>query len=388
MRSLDRFVATLGFLAILGPFVPSAVAQWNVIDLGTLNAEGTTLAYGLNEVGEVVGDGMDPSPSTPLPPHAFRWESDPGMIDLGTLGDYNESIALDINEAGQVVGEGNGQPFIWDSVNGFTVIETGSILATGRAINDAGRVVGDMNPNAFMWESGSGLTDLGNLGGSGSTAHGINNAGQVVGHADLPERVSPIHAFLITPEGAVWFRDDDEDGINDLMVDLGTVAGLEHSQAYDINEHGNVAGASYNYPIDMARGFLYRDGAMEDLGSFGGDKTWAYGLNDANEVVGKADIANGDYHAFFWRDGVMYDLNELIPPGSGWELRSAEDINNAKWIVGYGTAPNGETHGFLLVPVPGPVPTVSAWGVVAMTLLILSAGTLVFRSRRPAHAWP
>ena len=47
--------------------------------------------------------------------------------------------------------------------------------------------------------------------------------------------------------------------------------------------------------------------------------------------------------------GLVTDLNTLIPPDSGWELQSAEDINNAGQIVGAGTI-HGQHHAFLLTP--------------------------------------
>ena len=48
----------------------------------------------------------------------------------------------------------------------------------------------------------------------------------------------------------------------------------------------------------------------------------------------------------------MHDLNNLIPPGSGWDIIGAYDINNAGWIAGVGIAPNGEMHAIVLVPEP------------------------------------
>ena len=49
----------------------------------------------------------------------------------------------------------------------------------------------------------------------------------------------------------------------------------------------------------------------------------------------------------------MYNLNDLIPPGSGWDLIKATDINDAGQIVGFGTATPGSSYlrAFLLVPV-------------------------------------
>ena len=54
-----------------------------------------------------------------------------------------------------------------------------------------------------------------------------------------------------------------------------------------------------------------------------------------------------DNYAFLWQDGVLTDLNDLIPPGSDWELLVAYDINDYGQIVGYGRLA-GEFQAFLL----------------------------------------
>ena len=57
------------------------------------------------------------------------------------------------------------------------------------------------------------------------------------------------------------------------------------------------------------------------------------------------------FHGFLYTAGVMYDLNNLIPAGSGWsELGLASALNDAGQIVGGGIH-NGETHAFRLDPV-------------------------------------
>jgi probable HAF family extracellular repeat protein len=50
----------------------------------------------------------------------------------------------------------------------------------------------------------------------------------------------------------------------------------------------------------------------------------------------------------------MFDLNSLIAPGSGFTLDIAYGISDTGSITGVGTAPNGQTHAFLLTPVPEP----------------------------------
>ncbi|MCH8912583.1 MAG: immunoglobulin domain-containing protein [Planctomycetes bacterium] len=46
----------------------------------------------------------------------------------------------------------------------------------------------------------------------------------------------------------------------------------------------------------------------------------------------------------------MIDLNDLIPPDSGWTLHEAKDINESGQIVGWGLNPDGLGRGFLLTP--------------------------------------
>jgi probable HAF family extracellular repeat protein len=69
-------------------------------------------------------------------------------------------------------------------------------------------------------------------------------------------------------------------------------------------------------------------------------------------VVGTADIAGGAAHAFLY-DTQMRDLNDMIAPGSGWELVRAFAINDAGQITGHGIF-QGQERAFLLTPVPEP----------------------------------
>ena len=66
----------------------------------------------------------------------------------------------------------------------------------------------------------------------------------------------------------------------------------------------------------------------------------------------------------------MVDLNTLIDPLSGWELVTAWGINDAGQITGYGLI-GGETHAFLLTPVPEPA-----------TLVLIGFGAAALAIRR------
>ncbi len=68
-----------------------------------------------------------------------------------------------------------------------------------------------------------------------------------------------------------------------------------------------------------------------DLGTLGGAHSQAYGLNNAGQVVGSADTADGRDCAFLWKEGTMYALDT---PLAG--VRSAaQDINDSGEIIGW-----------------------------------------------------
>ena len=77
----------------------------------------------------------------------------------------------------------------------------------------------------------------------------------------------------------------------------------------------------------------------DDLGTLGGPESYAMHINASGQVVGYAatDNSNTIFHAFLYSGGVMYDLNNLIPSVSGWDLMVAYGINDAGQVVGIGT---------------------------------------------------
>lgn len=327
----------------------------NLGDLGgTSNLSLGSYVQAINDSGQWVGSSDEQLGNW----RAVSVDNFGNMINLNDVIaglDWLLIIARDINNSGKIVGEGiydeNGDDifssfekrgFLLDGKT-ITLIDILSCsfcdVSTAYAINEKGQVVGEsgVNGQAWLYNNGS-LIDLGYSGTDvwdNSGARDINDGARIVGWDSY--FLNAYHAFLITPEQndcvgnpvpRLWYRDCDGNGTNDLMIDLGTLAGLTsgHAVALAINNSGEVVG-------------------------------WSTHPDDPDDLT--------DKHAFIWTEGKgMQDLNDLIPSDSGWILREAWDVDDVGQIVGVGayTADVDEDgdeetipfRAFLLTPIEGP----------------------------------
>jgi len=157
-----------------------------------------------------------------------------------------------------------------------------------------------------MWDIDGSVHDLGNLGGTanpgvlgvGNVAFAINNRSQVTGVSVLPDEVNA-HAFLWTLASG--------------MRDLGTLPGDNISAGLGINNAGDIVGASIAGP----------------------------------------DPVGGVPKAVLWHNGVITDLNTVVPADTALFLLTAFMVNDVGQVAGFGLdLKTFEVHGFLASPLP------------------------------------
>jgi probable HAF family extracellular repeat protein len=322
-------------------------------DLGALHGMNSSAAGSINERGWSAGQSQVSmiDPVLGIPEYrAVVWKQD-DIVNLGTLPGGTESLGIYVNDSGQVIGfSDNGIPDPFSFPFFFTGTQIHTFLWENGVMRDIGTLGGpdavpgtscsgqprnmivglsytSFTPNAstgiptlnpFLWTSGK-MIDLGNLGGTISTgALCANNRGQVIGASNLAGDLMT-HAFF-------W-----EDGV---MADLGTLGG-DNSEAIWLNDAGDVVGSADLAGSHSHHAVLWRNGKINDLGTVPGDPcSRGRGLNALGQVVGGSSDCVNFLRAFVWEEGgPMLDLNTLIPPGTGWQLTNAININSRGEIL-------------------------------------------------------
>lgn len=293
-----------------------------------------------------------------------------------------------INADGVVVGahvrghgvERSSTGFIWKAGR-FTAITVPTYSNTGlTGINDAGQASGSAwrarysDQQAISWRAGTIHLLPSSEGARSSGALGINSAGEMVG-STLTRKLAEysclwkdgsivhLHQGNRCLAGAINDRGDITESVlfghfiweafllsGGRRIDLIGLGGYG-DYALAINNHRKIVGCSEYDPEDWEKehACFWETNRGRDLGTLGGTSSVAYGINDGDEIVGTAQTAKEEAHAFVWRNGVLQDLNDLIADRQGFVLEAATAINGRGQIIAVGRS--GETKcGLLLTP--------------------------------------
>ncbi|MEK8030296.1 hypothetical protein AACH06_05620 [Ideonella sp. DXS29W] len=254
--------------------------------------------------------------------------------------DGQQAFTGAINDSGDVVGLGFFARRLnvmtgahWDAAGHVSYLFRSRRLHSGAyGINDAGQVVGfaqlrDGGDHPAVWVNGE-PSPLPSLSGdelSVGNAVSINNEGQIVGFTDVGTGPQT-HATL-------WDQG--------RAIDLGALDGGYSSFAAAINDHGVVAGVS-DAPTGGRHAVRWTHGTIQDLGTLaGGFRSEATAISLRGVVVGHSDSAEHPYrlHAAVWRGGEVIDLGAL--PGDLMSEAHAISADGSV-ILGQSRADEGE----------------------------------------------
>jgi probable HAF family extracellular repeat protein len=250
----------------------------------------------------------------------------------------------------------------------------------------------------FLWRDGH-MSALPTVGGNNGQASAINNRGEVVGYAEtantdptcppaptaLPVlwekgHAQPLPLVGTDPDGVAFGINDQGQAVgysgsciaathavmwkNNTVFVLQDLGGTRSNVAYVINNRGQIAGKVRSADDTHYVAALWQpDGTLTNHEPLPGDlDAFATGINNLGQVVGNDFDSNFNWsHGFIWQNGVMTDLNTLIPADSNLLIISASNINERGQISGMATVVNGpdtgNIHAYLATPVDASIGT-------------------------------
>jgi uncharacterized membrane protein len=349
MRTTTK-ASVLLMLACSGPAL-AAPPLYDIFDIGLVGSMDTA-SQGLR----VSPNGIATGRSLGNPTRAFTWTESGGIVGLPNLASPSRpfSVGNAVTDAGIVVGTGattafgsSPLPLIWQ---GGTVsqlpLPMGQVSGRANDINAAGVAVGSV---------GSGSAEFGVIYAGGTatvvtqttpggcflrTAFAINDNGLLCGFGIDPNNAARNVGFVL-------------DTNTNTALDIDALPGLNGAIAFDVSDAGHVVGSSM---LNQGSGLPFiwtAGGGMQPIPlPAGTTQGSARGVNSSGWVVGTASSA---FAAPFLYDGsATYHLQDLLPPGSGWDLAmntssSALGISTSGIIVGTGLH-NGAVRAYAMVP--------------------------------------
>jgi len=161
------------------------------------------------------------------------------------------------------------------------------------------------------------IFDIGSLrpGSPGdTTVYGMNERATIVGGSDVGTPQRPF----------AWS--------GGTMIELPTLGG-DWGRGLAVNEHDTVVGWSTDFgtSMDPHVATIWTDGAIFELGSFGGAESEARDINDDGIAVGSAQSEGPTWQVARWVDGRIEEV--AISPDARYSSAGFA-INNDGWIAG------------------------------------------------------
>lgn len=311
------------------------------------------ISYGINEAVTRTCGQAENACVNGIPARAFRRNlnnNDMGEM-FGIGGEINAAFAiLDSNHA---VGRGNSPtiPIQWprpvfyssgqgDATNLPTIGGASTDEGVAYDIDTTFRIVGqsendEADFHATFWEQTSPAssvwvaTDLGELtADTDSLARGKNENNDIVGWGEDSAGVQK--AVIWEPSGpGTW-----------SLTALPSLSPTGNSFAYEINDSKVICGWSVTTTPErhaVRWEFVLGSWVITDLGTLpGGNKSEAFAINNDGDVIGQSRVgmSPGSERSFLWSGGTMHDLNARFcryntDTSANWVLHEAWDFTNS-----------------------------------------------------------
>jgi probable HAF family extracellular repeat protein len=197
----------------------------------------------------------------------------------------------------------------------------------GAGINSKGDVIGEFTSqggfyHGFLYKKGR-ITDLGLVPKNPLLSQvlpaAINDSDEIVGTIQ--------QGFTSTTGDAFVWKD------GKMSIFASVSAGFS-AQPLGINNLGEIVGAYNSFSYFSEQAFLYQNGRITNLGTFGGAFSDAFGINNLGQIVGTSEDASGQFIAFIYSNGRMQPIPGVA--GTGFYAHYINDHGQMAGFVGGG----------------------------------------------------
>jgi probable HAF family extracellular repeat protein len=358
MRSPLTVLRLTAVIAMLLSALEAQTASYRVrVVTSPFNPPGFVSGYKINKFGWMpMTDHLSGRPDQAL---LWRWGRTEPLALLGG----GCSAANGINDYGHIVGAaclpGETLPhaYLYKDKKAIDLGNFGGVGAAAGGVNLADQVTGwyqlnDGTLHGFLWQRKH-WVDVGNLGGSFVYPYSINNSGVIAGQSDISNNpdsvygIPPFHGFQMA---------------GGVLTDFGQIFGSNFNYANTVNDAGMIIGAADLSGDTGAHAIIWNQGAVQDLTPYGNLTAWGIDINNQGQAVGSwgyvdPDPADGPpvntmecpCYAVLWQNGGALFLNDAVPVG--WNLPLALAIDDKGAILARGQYNGGHFQTVLLQPI-------------------------------------